>query len=97
MEDSEELTPQERDAERISSGDSAEVVGASAPPEGMSARKWRIHLEASRRLAAMGGAMPDLEDIRRLRVDELYSLAAFVPRRTAQAVWRHFHAAQPSG
>lgn len=27
-----------------------------------------IHLEASRRLAAVGGTEPDLEDIKRLRV-----------------------------
>ncbi|MGP8251665.1 MAG: type II toxin-antitoxin system VapB family antitoxin [Terracidiphilus sp.] len=30
-----------------------------------------IHQEASRRLAALGGTMPDLEYVRRLRVDEL--------------------------
>ena len=35
------------------------------------ALKVLIHLEASRRLAHLGGAMPDLEDVRRLRVDEL--------------------------
>lgn len=28
-----------------------------------------IHLEASRRLAALGGTMPELEDIPRRRVD----------------------------
>lgn len=30
-----------------------------------------IHLEASRQLAALGGTMPELEDIKRLRVDRL--------------------------
>ena len=35
------------------------------------ALKALIHLEASRRLAALEGTMPDLEDIPRLRVDEL--------------------------
>jgi Arc/MetJ family transcription regulator len=30
-----------------------------------------IHIEASRRLAALGGTMPDLEDIPRRRVDDL--------------------------
>jgi Arc/MetJ family transcription regulator len=30
-----------------------------------------IHMEASRRLAALGGSEPDLEEIRRLRVDDL--------------------------
>lgn len=30
-----------------------------------------IHLEASRRLAALEGAMPDLEDIPRVRADSL--------------------------
>lgn len=30
-----------------------------------------IHLEASRRLAALEGTMPDLEDIRRVRADSL--------------------------
>jgi hypothetical protein len=29
-----------------------------------------IHLEASQRLALLEGTMPDLENIRRLRVDE---------------------------
>ena len=29
------------------------------------------HREASRQLAALGGTMPDLEDIRRTRVDRL--------------------------
>jgi Arc/MetJ family transcription regulator len=33
------------------------------------ALKTLIHLEASRRLAALGGSEPDLEDIKRLRVD----------------------------
>jgi Arc/MetJ family transcription regulator len=32
------------------------------------ALKALIHLEASRRLAALGGTMPELEDIPRLRV-----------------------------
>jgi Arc/MetJ family transcription regulator len=35
------------------------------------ALKALIHLEASRRLAALGGSEPDLEDIRRTRVDDL--------------------------
>jgi Arc/MetJ family transcription regulator len=35
------------------------------------ALKALIHLEASRRLAALGGSDPDLEDIKRLRVDDL--------------------------
>jgi metal-responsive CopG/Arc/MetJ family transcriptional regulator len=35
------------------------------------ALKALIHLESSRRLAALGGTMPDLEDIRRTRVDDL--------------------------
>jgi hypothetical protein len=33
--------------------------------------KALIHLEASRRLAALGGTMPELEDIPRTRVDAL--------------------------
>lgn len=33
--------------------------------------KALIHLAASRRLAALGSTMPDLEDIKRLRVDDL--------------------------
>ena len=35
------------------------------------ALKALIHQEASRRLAALGGTMPDLDYVRRLRVDEL--------------------------
>jgi Arc/MetJ family transcription regulator len=35
------------------------------------ALKALIHLEASRRLAAIGGTEPDLEDIKRLRADNL--------------------------
>jgi Arc/MetJ family transcription regulator len=35
------------------------------------ALKALIHLEASRRLAAVGGTEPDLEDIKRVRVDRL--------------------------
>jgi metal-responsive CopG/Arc/MetJ family transcriptional regulator len=35
------------------------------------ALKALIEREASRQLAALGGTMPDLEYIRRLRVDEL--------------------------
>ncbi len=35
------------------------------------ALKALIHREASRRLAELGGTMPDLEDIRRTRVDRL--------------------------
>lgn len=33
--------------------------------------KALIHLEASRRLAALGGTEPHLEDIKRLRADDL--------------------------
>jgi len=35
------------------------------------ALKALIHLEASRRLAAVGGTEPDLEDIKRVRADSL--------------------------
>ena len=35
------------------------------------ALKSLIHREASRRLALLGGTMPDLEDIPRRRVDDL--------------------------
>ena len=35
------------------------------------ALKALIQREAARRLAALGGIMPDLEDIPRLRVDDL--------------------------
>ncbi len=35
------------------------------------ALKALIHREASRRLAALGGTMPELEDIKRIRVDRL--------------------------
>jgi Arc/MetJ family transcription regulator len=35
------------------------------------ALKALIHIEASRRLAALGGTEPDLEDIPRRRVDDL--------------------------
>lgn len=35
------------------------------------ALKALIHREASRRLAALGGTMPELEDIPRLRADNL--------------------------
>lgn len=35
------------------------------------ALKELIHMEASRRLAALGGTMPDLEDIPRRRVGKL--------------------------
>jgi Arc/MetJ family transcription regulator len=35
------------------------------------ALKALIHLEASRRLAALGGSDPDLKDIKRLRADDL--------------------------
>ncbi len=34
------------------------------------ALKALIHLEASQRLAALGGTMPDLEDIPRRRIDQ---------------------------
>lgn len=33
--------------------------------------KALIHMEASRRLAALGGSEPDLEDIKRTRADRL--------------------------
>jgi hypothetical protein len=71
MEDRDELTNLERGAAKGFSEDSTEFASLSSPPEGISPRRWRIHFEASRRLAAMGGTMPDLEDIRRQRVDEL--------------------------
>jgi Arc/MetJ family transcription regulator len=35
------------------------------------ALKALIHMEASRRLAAVGGTEPDLEDIKRVKVDSL--------------------------
>ena len=35
------------------------------------ALKALIHREASRQLAALGGTMPDLEPVKRMRVDEL--------------------------
>lgn len=35
------------------------------------ALKALIHLEASRRLAAVGGSQPDLEEIKRVRADNL--------------------------
>jgi len=35
------------------------------------ALKALIHLEASRRLAAVGGTQPDLKDIKRVRADAL--------------------------
>jgi hypothetical protein len=35
------------------------------------ALKALIHREASHQLAALGGTMPELEDIKRLRVDRL--------------------------
>ena len=35
------------------------------------ALKSLIHMEASRRLALLGGSEPELEDIKRLRVDDL--------------------------
>jgi Arc/MetJ family transcription regulator len=35
------------------------------------ALKALIHFEASRRLAALSGTMPDLEDIPRVRADDL--------------------------
>ena len=35
------------------------------------ALKVLIHFEASRQLAAIGGTMPELENIKRLRVDNL--------------------------
>jgi hypothetical protein len=71
MKDRKELTNREREAAKIFSKDSAEFADLFERPEGISVKKWRVHLEASRRLAAMGGTMPDLEDIRRLRVDDL--------------------------
>jgi len=35
------------------------------------ALKALIHFEASRQLAALGGTMPELEDIKRPRIDRL--------------------------
>jgi Arc/MetJ family transcription regulator len=35
------------------------------------ALKALVHIEASRRLAALGGSEPQLKDIKRLRVDNL--------------------------
>jgi Arc/MetJ family transcription regulator len=35
------------------------------------ALKALVHFEASRQLAALGGTMPELEDVKRLRVDRL--------------------------
>jgi predicted transcriptional regulator len=35
------------------------------------ALKALIHFEASRKLSALGGTIPELEDIKRLRVDRL--------------------------
>ena len=35
------------------------------------ALKALLHVEASRRLAALGGSQPDMENIKRLRVDDL--------------------------
>jgi Arc/MetJ family transcription regulator len=35
------------------------------------ALKALLHVEASRRLAALGGSQPDMEDIKRLRVNDL--------------------------
>jgi Arc/MetJ family transcription regulator len=35
------------------------------------ALKALLHVEASRRLAALGGSQPDMEDVKRLRVDDL--------------------------
>jgi Arc/MetJ family transcription regulator len=35
------------------------------------ALKALLHMEASRRLAKLGGTMPDLEDVPRKRVDDL--------------------------
>ena len=72
MEGYEELTEQEcESAAKLLSEDSAEFAELYASTEGISAKRRQIHLESSRRLAAMGGTMPDLEYIRRLRVDEL--------------------------
>jgi hypothetical protein len=64
MDNSEELTDEEREAVKLLS----EISGSS---ERIDAKKLRIRREASRRLADMGGTMPDLEDIRRLRADDL--------------------------
>ena len=72
MEDSEELTDQECEAAaKVLSEDSDEFAALYARTKGITAKRRQIHLESSRRLAAMGGTMPDLEYIRRLRVDEL--------------------------
>jgi hypothetical protein len=68
----EDLTEQEcEDSAELLSKDSPEFAELYARTEGITAKRWQIHLESSRRLAAMGGTVPDLEYIRRLRVDEL--------------------------
>ncbi len=71
MEDGEELTDQERQADKRFNEDPAESTYLAGPPDRISVKKKRIHLEASRRLAAMGGTMPELEDIPRRRADKL--------------------------
>jgi hypothetical protein len=71
MEDNEELTDPTSEVWKANAEDSSDFSGPAAPPDGTSIEKWRIHLEASRRLAAMGGTMPDLEDIPRRRADQL--------------------------
>jgi hypothetical protein len=72
MEDAEGLTGLECEAaSKILSEDSTDFADLYASAEGISAKRLLIHLEASRRLAAMGGTMPELEDIPRLRADEI--------------------------
>jgi Arc/MetJ family transcription regulator len=65
------------------------------------ALKALIHLEASRRLAAVGGTEPDLEDIKRMRVDrlsprrksteEVYqdATSAATPSERTTLTWQH--------
>lgn len=56
-----------------------DLIGAAQQFSGVTERsallrealKALIHQEASRRLAALGGSEPDLEPVRRLRVDQL--------------------------
>ena len=42
-----------------------DTVEFPQPPEGICIEQWRIHCVASRRLAALGGTMPEIEDIPR--------------------------------
>jgi hypothetical protein len=44
-------------------GDHSAFADPPKPSEEISIEQWRIHCAASRRLAALGGTMPELEDI----------------------------------